>query len=264
MNNNKRNIKNIPDTRTYQVNKTSTKKLKTMSKRVGTIAATAGIAIGVMSQPLISTIVNNVKQANSTKDAIRAATIIEEIAPQIAEQDPLKEAELNTLQNYINRYIELKNNKSRTVAEEQEYMQVCIDILNMNSNVAVELRTDLLRNEIAQAIGITDPQEIAKIKIECVWYSEGANGTSASPKIILPDGTVFTSKNMDSKLKAEIEATRWQLTRSVTPELLKLKDLEKAVDKMMQYIYGSSEYSENNNIEVKEGNFKTIEDDEGI
>lgn len=255
----KRQISNAPRTeeRKYKGSKASRqravaiKKIKYAAKIATITAALAATVVGV-GVPVIENMLDNHNRTTTVKEAIIAAETTNDYQKEIKEQDVKQEiSEFNDL---VNRYKELTEKKDKTGAEQVEQIQTAMRICNLYPTV-IDFRTALLRTEVADAVGITDPEEIAKIKITCAWHYEGSSVPSASvPSIELPNGTEYLKGNMDSKLVKEIEDVRQHLDYGIDTENATEQELYKKAEDIIKY-YNDIDYSQKYDIEgvEKEG-----------
>ena len=149
--------------------------------KFASIVLAAGIATGAVGTSLISSLAESVNEKKNTKQAIITAQTTERYLQEVKGIDV--EEQLKTFNSNVNIYNALANKKDRTVEEEQELVELAKAIYN-SQNQAVELRTAMLKTEIAEAKGITDPETISKIKITCIWHRD-----DTSIAITLPDGS---------------------------------------------------------------------------
>ena len=210
--------------------------------KFASIVLAAGIATGAVGTSLISSLAESVNEKKNTKQAIITAQTTERYLQEVKGIDV--EEQLKTFNSNVNIYNALANKKDRTVEEEQELVELAKAIYN-SQNQAVELRTAMLKTEIAEAKGITDPETISKIKITCIWHRD-----DTSIAITLPDGTVINQSQMDSKLQEEIKNTKRPLKKDhENADTMTIKELEDATRDVISY-YNDIEYSSDYNVEL--------------
>lgn len=255
----KRQIGNAPRTEKnpYKGSKTKRQKAVAIKKikyaaKIATITAALAATVVGAGVPVIENMLDSHNRATTVKEAIIAAETTADYQKEIKEQDVKQEiSEFNDL---VNRYKELTEKKDKTGAEQVEQIQTAMRICDLYSTV-IDFRTALLRTEVADAVGITDPEEIAKIKITCAWHYEGSSVPSVSaPSIELPNGTEYLKGNMDRKLIKEIEDVRRPLDDEIDTQNATEKELYKKAGDIVEY-YNDIDYSQKYDIEgvEKEG-----------
>ena len=164
----KRQISNAPRTeeRKYKGSKASRQKAVAIKKikyaaKIATITAALAATVVGAGVPVIENMLDNHNRTTTVKEAIIAAETTNDYQKEIKEQDVKQE--ISEFNNLVNRYKELTEKKDKTGAEQVEQIQTAMRICNLYPTV-IDFRTALLRTEVADAVGITDPEEIAKIK----------------------------------------------------------------------------------------------------
>ncbi len=212
-------------------------------------AGLAGAGIGKIAEKINNGI--------NTKEAIITAVEADKYYENIMQNEKTPEEfsqKINEFEKNLNLYEELSNKDTISAQEEANLLQAEVEMANNYSNI-VELRTASLKNEIAQAEGITSPKEISQIEITCKWNSTGNEEKDiAIHEIRLPDGTIYTTDSMDKKLQEEIEDIKkpmYNYGKNLKDATVLSKDeLKEYVEEEVKY-YKNINYLKENNLEKK-------------
>lgn len=229
-----------------QARRRATKNVKTKLALI--IAALSTSAI-LGAGKAISTAAEQANKKQSIKQTIMTAEKTDWYLSQIKDKD-LKET-LTAFEENVKKYEELIAVKEKTADEEMNLMNVAKEINDAYPEI-IELRTALLKTEVAEAVNITNPEEIAEINIRCMWYANSQEGPISSPTITLPTGEEFSKKDMDKKLIKEIEDIKNPLREDLkSTKDISSKDLYSSAKEVIKY-YNDIDYSEKYNIEKVE------------
>lgn len=236
--------------------------------RFEAILLAAGIGIGAAASPIIGHMANNANQSKNTQEAIEIALSTQKYLDSI-KQDPVMSAvvtaetrvAVENLTTAISTYKQLKYRKDRTLQEEQDYIDAC-KVICESKYLVINTYTDIIRGKVAEAYGITDPEEIKDIVVRDV--TTGVNPPEQYTSITLPDGTRIVEDNflnpnsdMDSKLASAVRAARALLEEqySFTSEGIK----ELPVEKIIKTFEEAKDFEENYRLSVKKnGDVETI------
>lgn len=272
----KRTIKNEVSTRDAEVNQvkrftTSGKSAKKMRKNWKLKMASIGLAagLGAVTPSIITNIAQNINETNSTKQAIEMAVSTDKYIENIKSNQTLQITfsddnimKMQNLKSAINDYKELKYKKDKTYGEEQRFLDSCRTI-GESKSLVIEAYTNTIRAKVAEAYGITDSEEISKIKIGD-YIEVGTNGEFAhNPQIEMPDGTCIVkasffnpNKTMDSTLGKNIIDARALLDEQDFSEDSKIDELP--IEKIIKTFEETKKFEKNYKLILdQKGNIKT-------
>lgn len=214
-------------------------------------------------------------KSKNTKEAIKVANATEHYLENMASKNTDYRQKIEEIDTLTQRFAELANNDSRTVAEEQEFMEVTKN-LYCSRNDVIKIRRTLLKTEIAQAYGITDPNQIAAISFEYKETLDHSNGKVVDYVVTVPKDKFGIEEDnldkyeIDSKLKAEIEDID-SLSYSAIPDTtsMTMEQLEAGAKEVYTY-YSDIDYEKDYNIRktkgvlgiIGNGHLKSVEDKE--
>ena len=264
-------ITNDSNGKSYTASKRDFEKaIQKWQRRMCSLGLAFGIGLAAMSMPLITHIARDVNNTNSTKQAIEMAVSTDDYLQSIKSNVALQLAisaenitKIEDLKVAINDYKELKYKQGRTYGEEQRYMEACRTICE-SKTLVINLYTDTIKAKVAEAYGITDPAEIAKIKIQDPIHCSSTDGPEHNPNISMPDGTYIVkdylfnpNKGMDSTLAENIIKARALLDERGFSENAQIKDLP--VDDIIQTFEEAKKFEKNYKISLdKDGNLRTV------
>lgn len=201
------------------ITKAQRRKLAQQAKlRLASFALAAGIAIGAGTPTLISTLAKNFNSAQDSKQAVQIASEFDgyinsiEQYSQITSQEEVDQ--LRQLENAIQRYNILKYKTDKTFEEEQEYLDVCRTICESKSLV-IDTYTDTIKNKIAEAYGITDPEKIDSIEVHDYMSFDKGNGKYGHNREIKLPNYIEITENPSSYSEFDVKMPK-QLAENVT------------------------------------------------
>lgn len=192
-----------------------------------------GIVVGAISPSIITTITNNVRNSEDTKQAIQIAATTDNYLKNL-KSSPIMQAvisqeetmKIENLSAAIVNYKELKHKDNKSFREQEEYIQACKTI-SESKDLVTDMYTDAIKVKVARAYGITDLEEINKIEVTNYTHS-----TSDGPQIVLPDGRTirkdyFMNKDlsMNETLATHITKARSLREAGEFSENKKIEDL---------------------------------------
>lgn len=249
------------------------KAIKELKIRVGAIGLAVGIGIGGIGVPLISNMANNARNARDSKQAIELAASTDAYLRNI-KADPVLQAVISQeqvigieeLSSAITTYKQLKHKPSRTYSEEQQFMEAS-RIICESKRLVIDTYTNTIKGKVAEAYGITDPEEIAKIEISDYIHASSSE-VEHNPKIVMPDGTVIGKDRflsfgteMNSTLANNIISARALLDANGFSENLRVEDLP--VDDIIRTFEKAKKFNEEYKVlRNTKGDLKAVEEEE--